>query len=128
MKKLALILVALMTLALTGCKTETSTVTVYVEDSMELPVAQRAVFYADWASIIIGEVLPSPEELIAGGSDVYDYVYTNALGVATIKIPLSVSKLKFQFLVWDNGTKGWKDQTVEIHRGVNEEITFKVQN
>ena len=51
MKKLALVLVALMTLALTGCKTETSTVTVYVEDSMELPVAQRAVFYATWFTI-----------------------------------------------------------------------------
>lgn len=118
----------MLTLALTGCKTETSTVTVYVEDSMGLPVAQRAVFYADWASIIIGEVLPSPEELISGGSDVYDYAITNALGVATIKIPLSVSKLKFQFLVWDNGTRGYKDKTVEIHRGVNEEITFQVQN
>lgn len=128
MKKLAFVLVAMLTLALTGCKTETSTVTVYVEDSMGLPVAQRAVFYADWASIIIGEVLPSPEELIAGGSDVYDYAVTNALGVATIKIPLSVSKLKFQFLVWDNGTRGYKDKTVEIHRGVNEEIEFKVEN
>lgn len=118
----------MLTLVFTGCKTETSTVTVYVEDASQLPVAQRYVFYADYASIIIGELLPSPEELISGGSDVYSYAVTNALGLATIKIPLSVSKLKYQFLVWDNGTNGWKDKTVEIHRGVNEEITFQVQN
>ena len=128
MKKLALVLVAMLTLVFTGCKTETSTVTVYVEDALELPVARRAVFYADWASIIIDGIAPSPDELITGESDVWEYVTTDAMGVATIKISLSVSKLKYQFMVWDEGTKGWKEKTVELRRGVNEEIQFQVKN
>jgi hypothetical protein len=128
MKKLAFALVAMLALVFTGCKTETSEITVYVEDASELPVAQRQVFYADWASLIIGEVLPSPEELISGGSDVWDVAITNQLGVATIKIPLSVGSMRYQFMVYDYGTRGWKEQTVNLQRGKNEELTFKVTN
>lgn len=128
MKKLALVLVAMLTMVFTGCKTETSTITVYVEDDMGLPVAQRPVFYADYASLIIGAVLPSPEELAYDTNDAWEYATTNALGIAKVQISLSVSKLKYKFMVWDEGTRGWKDKTVELRRGINEEIDLKVLN
>ena len=126
MKKLALVLVAMLTMVFTGCKTETSTITIYVQDSDELPVAQRPVFYADWASLIIGEILPSPEELAYDTNDAWEYATTNALGIAKIQISLSVSKLKYKFMVWDEGSRGWKDKTVELRRGINEEIELNV--
>ncbi len=121
-------MVAMLTMVFTGCKTETSTITVYVEDDMGLPVAQRPVFYADYASLIIGAVLPSPEELAYDTNDAWEYATTNALGIAKVQISLSVSKLKYKFMVWDEGTRGWKDKTVELRRGINEEIDLKVLN
>jgi len=127
MKKLALVLVAMLTMVFTGCKTETSTITVYVEDELGEPVAKRPVFYADWASLIIGGLLPSPDELITDTNDAWDYQMTNTLGIAEIKISLSVSKLKYQFMVWDEGSKGWKEKTVDLKRGKNEDIEFKVK-
>lgn len=115
-------MVAMLAMVFTGCKTETSTITVYVEDGSGLPVAQRAVYYADLASIIIDEVLPSPDGL----SDAWEVVPTNALGVAKIQISLSVSKMKYQFMVWDYGKREWVSKTPELRRGINEEIDLKV--
>ena len=128
MKKLALVLVAMLTMVFTGCKTETSTITVYVQNAQGDGVAQRPVFYADLASLIIGEILPSPEELAYDTNDAWNYVTTDSYGVATIKISLSVAKLKYQFMVWDEGSRGWKDKTVELRRGINEEIMLEVVN
>lgn len=124
MKKLALVLVAMLAMVFTGCKTEKSTITISVEDEMGVPVAQRAVYYADLASLIIDEVLPSPDGL----SDAWNVVPTNTLGIANIEISLSVSKLKYQFMVWDYGRNKWVDKTVELRRGINEVIEFKVLN
>lgn len=126
MKKLALVLVAMLTMVFTGCKTETSTITIYVQDSDELPVAQRSVFYADLASLIVGEILPSPEELAYDTNDAWECATTNALGIAKVQISLSVSKLKYKFMVWDEGKREWKDKTVELRRGINEEIELNV--
>ena len=126
MKKLALVMVALLTMVFTGCKTEISKVTVHVEDTQGAPVANRAVFYADWASLIIGEVLPSPEELVTDINDSWEYAETNAAGNVEIQIPLSVSKLKYQFMVYDLGSFEWKDETVDLRRGQNEEIKLVV--
>ena len=126
MKKLAFALVAMLALVFTGCKTETSEITVYVEDASEMPVAQRQVFYADWASLIIGEVLPSPEELATDINDSWEYAETNKDGKVVIPISLSVAKLKYQFMVFDLGVNKWVEETRELHRGVNDEIVFKV--
>ncbi len=126
MKKLALVLVALLTMVFTGCKTENSQVTVIVQDLEGAPIANRAVFYGDWASLILGEVLPSPEELATDINDSWEYAETNASGKVVIPISLSVAKLKFQFMVFDLGVNKWVEETRELHRGVNDEIVFKV--
>ena len=126
MKKLALVLVALLTMVFTGCKTETSKVTVHVEDTLGAPVADRLVFYADWASLIIGEVLPSPEELVLDYNDSWEYAETNKSGKVDIIIPLSLSKLSYVFAVYDRGSNQWIKETRELHRGQNEEIKFEV--
>lgn len=126
MKKIAFVLVAMFAIVLTGCKTERSKVTVTVEDSLGLPVAQRYVFYADYATLITDAIAPSPEELATGVSDVWEVATTNAAGFVTLDISLSVAKLKYCFMVYDMGSKDWKEKTVELRRGVNEEINFVV--
>ena len=127
MKKILLVLVAMLTMVFTGCKVENSKVTVAVEDTTGVPVSGRYVFYADFASIIVGEVLPSPEQLITNIEDYWEYETTNAQGVATITIPLAVSKMTYRFMVYDEGSSDpWKYKDVSIHRGVNEEIKFVV--
>lgn len=127
MKKILLVLVAMLTMVFTGCKVENSKVTVAVEDTTGVPVSGRYVFYADFASIIVGEVLPSPEQLITNIEDYWEYETTNAQGVATITIPLAVSKMTYRFMVYDEGSSDpWKYKDVSIHRGVNEEIKLVV--
>ena len=126
MKKLALVLVALMTMFFTGCKTERSTVTVHVEDTAGVPIANRYVFYADWASIIIDAALPSPEELATNVSDCWDVAQTNNYGEVVIPIKLSVAKLKYRFMVYDDGIHDWVAKDVTLRRGVNDEISFVV--
>jgi len=128
MKKLALVLVAMLTMVFTGCKTETSTVTIYVEDSTGEPVALRPILYADLATIIIEAALPSPESLATGIPDGWNYIETNRNGIAQFQISLSVSKMDYVFDVWDNGRRDWVEKTVKLHRGENEEIKFVVQN
>lgn len=126
MKKVLLVLTAMLTLVFTGCKIENSNVTVSVEDTEGYPVANRGIFYSDLASIIIGELVPSPEELATGVSDVWEYAVTNRQGTVVIRIPLGVSKMKYEFLVWDEGAQQWITKEVELHRGENEEIRFVV--
>ena len=127
MKKILLVLAAMFTLVFTGCKVENSKVTVAVEDTNGAPVSGRYVFYADFASIIVGEVLPSPEQLITNIDDYWEYETTNAQGVATITIPLAVSKMTYRFMVYDEGSSDpWKYKDVSIQRGVNEEIKLVV--
>ena len=117
----------MLTMVFTGCKVENSKVTVAVEDTTGVPVSGRYVFYADFASIIVGEVLPSPEQLITNIEDYWEYETTNAQGVATITIPLAVSKMTYRFMVYDEGSSDpWKYKDVSIHRGVNEEIKLVV--
>lgn len=128
MKKLALVMVAMLTMVFTGCKTENSTVTVYVENVLENPVAQRAVVYADLATIIIDAVLPSPESLATDIPEGWSYVITDASGKAVIPITLSVSKMDYVFEVYDYGKQQWISQTKKLQRGVNDAIEFKVQN
>ncbi len=126
MKKITLVLVALLTLVFTGCKTEDSKVTVNVHDTLGVPVANRYVLYADYASIITEEILPSPEALLTDIPDYYEYAQTNAAGSVVIPMSLSVSKIKYYFTVFDEGSNKWIDKTVELKRGVNEEINFEV--
>lgn len=126
MKKLALVLVAVLTVTFTGCKTETSKVTITVEDTAGAPVDKCPIIYADYASIILDLALPSPESLATGIPEGWEYAETNAYGTVVLNIPLSVSKLKYSFNAYDRGTNNWVDTAVVIHRGVNEEITFRV--
>ena len=99
MKKLAFVLVALLTLAFTGCKFENSKVLVTVEDKYGDPVADRYVFYVDWATYIIDGLLPA--DPFSDTSDTWEHVVTDKLGTATIPITLGVSKLKYEFAVYD---------------------------
>ena len=126
MKKLTFVLVALLALAFTGCKTETSKVTIYVDDTTGAPVNSRYVFYTDAASYIIGAVLPSPEELITDTEDCWEVAQTNAQGTVTLNISLSVAKLTYYFEVYDFGANQWKEQSIELHRGNNADIRFTV--
>ncbi len=126
MKKILLVLTAMLTLVFTGCKIENSNVTVSVEDTAGVPVASRGIFYTDLATAVIDVILPSPTEMITGLSDSWDYAETNAQGTVVLPIPLAVSKMKYVFYVWDNGSMSWVTKEVELHRGQNEEIRFVV--
>ena len=126
MKKLALVLVAVLTVTFTGCKTETSKVSIHVEDYSGNPVDKCPILYADYVSIALDFTLPSPESLVTDIPDGWEYAETNADGNVVLSIPLSVSKLKYSFNAYDRGTNNWVDTAVVIHRGVNEEITFRV--
>ena len=126
MKKFFFVMIAMMAIAFTGCKVETSTLTVAVEDYQGAPVADRYVIYADYASIIIGGVLPTPDDLLLGTESYWEVARTNAQGTVKIQIPLAVSKLKYRVNAWDSGTMEWVGQDVELHRGVNADVTLKV--
>jgi len=126
MKKLALVLVAVLTVTFTGCKTETSKVSIHVEDYSGNPVDKCPILYADYVSIVLDFTLPSPESLVTDIPEGWEYAETNADGNVVLSIPLSVSKLKYSFNAYDRGTNNWVDTVVVIHRGVNEEITFRV--
>jgi len=128
MKKVFIALLAVAAIALTSCKFDNAHVTVSVIDEFELPVANRAVFYTDKASLIIGAVLPpTPEELIGLGDSSWEYVTTNQLGYVTFDVLMGVSKMKYYFIVYDEGTRGWKEKEVELQRGKNEEIVIAVK-
>ena len=126
MKKLAFVLVALLTLAFTGCKVETSKVTVAVTDKAGVPLADRYVFYADVVSVALEELAPSPESLITDTSDAWEVVSTNAQGTVEFNINLGVSKLKYYFMTYDYGKLDWEIKTVEMHRGKNEDIVLVI--
>ena len=126
MKKLALVLVALLTIVFTGCKSEKSSVTIYVEDEMGVPVPNRYIFYADEASYIIDELLPSPDAMITNVNDSWEVAQTNAYGKVTIPISMSVDKMKYYFEVYDAGINKWIEKTPELVRGKDETIKFVV--
>ena len=126
MKKFAFVLVAMLAMVFTGCKTETSKITVYVEDGMGLPVANCPVFYADYVSIILDAVLPSPEQLVTDMEDCWEYAETNVLGVATINLSMSVSQLTYRFMVYDQSKRDWVYKDVKLRRGINDEISFEI--
>jgi hypothetical protein len=126
MKKLTFVLVALLTLAFTGCKVETSKVTVSVTDKAGAPLADRYVFYADVVSVALEELAPSPESLITDTSDAWDAVSTNAQGTVEFNINLGVSKLSYYFMTYDYGKLNWEIKTVELHRGKNADIVLEI--
>lgn len=126
MKRILIALVAVLAIVLTGCKTKTSEVSVYVESELGVPVQNCPVFYADYASIILSDILPSPEELATDTQDCWEVVMTGSDGIAKIKIDLSVAKMKYEFMVYDAGKFEWKVKDVELQRGKNDEIKFVV--
>ncbi len=126
MKKLSLVLVALLTLVFTGCKTETSKVTIIVEDTAGLPVANRYVLYTDAASYIVESILPSPESVVTDVEECWEIAQTNTAGKVELNIELSVSKLHYYFEVPDFGSNKWIEKDVELRRGQNDEIKFVV--
>lgn len=126
MKKILLVLVAMLTMVFTGCKVENSKVTVSVKDTAGAPVNNCPVIYADYASLIIGAVIPSPEQLVDDTEDCWEYAETNAQGIVNLNILLAVPKLKYCFAVYDKGSKEWITKDVDLVRGVNEDIEFEV--
>lgn len=126
MKKVIFVLVALMALAFTGCKVETSEVTISVEDKLGTPLKDRYVFYADVVSVVLDAALPSPEELVTDMSDAWDVAKTNAYGVVTLKIDLGVKELSYYFMTYDYGKMDWEIKTVKLERGKNADIELVV--
>lgn len=130
MKKILLVLVAMLTMVFTGCKIENSTITVAVEDTAGTPVSGQYVFYADYATIGLNYVFPSPDELISGVEDYWEYKKTDAQGVAKITIPMALSKMTYRFAVYDEGSSSepWVYKDVEVHRGVNDEVKLVISS
>jgi len=126
MKKIALVLVALLTLVFTGCKSEKSNVTVIVEDELGMAIANRHIFYTDEASYIIDELLPSPDAMVTNVNDSWEVAQTNAYGKVTLQISMSVDKMKYYFEVFDTGSNQWKEQTPQLVRGKDATIKFVV--
>lgn len=127
MKKLFFALLSVLAIAFTSCKLDDATVTVSVKDKLGDPVANRAVFYTDQASLILGSVLPpSPTELLLLDDESWEYVETNKQGTVTFKILMGVAKAQFYFLVFDEGSNQWEQKEVTLQRGLNEEIEFEV--
>ena len=126
MKKIAFILVAMVALAFTGCKVETSEVTVTVTDKSGNPLPDRYVFYADVVSVAIEELAPSPEALLSETSDAWKEASTNGQGVVQLKINLSTGKLMYYFITYDFGANNWETKTVELHRGQNADVVLSV--
>ena len=127
MKKLFFALLSVLAIAFTSCKVDDATVTVSVKDTAGNPVANRAVFYTDQASLILGSVLPpSPTELLLLDDESWEYVETNKQGTVTFKVLLAAAKTEFYFLVYDEGSNQWIEKDVILQRGVNDEIEFEV--
>lgn len=127
MKKVLLLLVSVMAIALTGCKNE-ATISVSVKDNDGAPVADRYVFFTSKVAAIADLVLPpTPDELVSGDSGTWSYILTNRSGVAETTFDMGVSKAKYIFCVFDQGTSDhWKSQEVELRKGTNDPIEFKV--
>ena len=126
MKKVLFALVAMVALVFSGCKVETSKVTVSVQDTNDFPVVNRYVCYTDVASAVFDFAVPSPESLVTGIPDGWAYAQTNAQGTVTISLDLAVNSLKYYFAVFDDGAKTFVTKEVTIKRGQNEEINFVV--
>lgn len=125
MKKVLFAFLAVLAIAFSGCKSDNANVTVSVKDKANNPIASRAVFYTDKASLIAEAVLPpSPEELIGGGESSWSYVETNSQGVVEFKVLLSVADLKYYFIVYDDGSKSWAQKEVTLKRGGKHEVEF----
>lgn len=126
MKKVFFALLSVLAIAFTSCKFDNANVTVSVKDKDGDPVAGREVFYTDKASMIIGAIIPSPEELIGLDDGTWEYAKTNKLGLANLKIMMGVASAKYVFIVYDEETRGWKNQEVTLKRGENQDIEFVV--
>jgi len=126
MKKFFFVMIAMMAIAFTGCKVETSTVTVAVEDMSGNPVADCPVIYTDYASFILNSLIPSPDDLLYGTESCWELAQTNAQGTVRLQIPLAVSKLKYRFCAYDSGILDWVGEDVELHRGQNAEVKLVV--
>ena len=126
MKKTLFILTALLAVVFTGCKVETSEVTVSVVDTEGNPMANRDILYTDLASVILDATLPSPESLLTGIPEGWEYASTNAQGVVTIKIDMSVSKLTYYFEVFDYGSNKWVEEKLKLKKGEKAEVNFVV--
>ena len=126
MKKILVSLLAVMAFVLTGCKIDNAKVTVSVMDTANNPVAQRYVFYTDKISAIGELVLPSPEALIGEDDGTWQYVQTNAQGTVTFNIIMAVPQLKYEFLVYDDGSKEPVMKEVTIKRGESNEVELVV--
>ena len=91
MKKTLFILTALLAVVFTGCKVEKSEVTVYVADTEGNPMKNREILYTDMVSLILDVALPSPESLVTGIPEGWEYATANNQGVVTIPFDMSVS-------------------------------------
>ena len=126
MKKILFVLVAMLTLVFTGCKIESSKVTVSVKDTVGAPVNNCPVIYADYATIVLDALVPSPEQLITNTEDCWEYASTNAQGTVTVDIILGVSSMKYRFGAYDSGKNDWVWKDVNLKRGVNDEVEIVV--
>ena len=125
MKKVFFAFLAVLAIAFTGCKTDNATVTVTVKDTANNPIASRAVFYTDKASLIAESVLPpTPEALIGLDDSSWSYVETNSQGTVTFNVMMSVANLTYYFVVFDLGSNRWVQKEYNLKRGANQDIEF----
>lgn len=125
MKKVFFAFLAVLAIAFTGCKTDNATVTVTVKDTANNPIASRAVFYTDKASLIAESVLPpTPEALIGLDDSSWSYVETNSQGTVTFNVLMSVANLTYYFVVFDLGSNRWVQKEYNLKRGANQDIEF----
>lgn len=126
MKKTLFILTAMLAVVFTSCEVKTSEVTVSVVDTEGNPMNNREVLYTDMASLILDAALPSPESLVTGIPEGWEYATTNAQGIVTLKIDLGVKKLTYYFEVFDYGSNKWVENKLELKKGENAEVEFVV--
>ena len=125
MKKVFFAFLAVLAIAFTGCKTDNASVTVTVKDTANNPIASRAVFYTDKASLISESVLPpTPEALIGLDDSSWSYVETNSQGTVTFNVMMSVANLTYYFVVFDLGSNRWVQKEYNLKRGANQDIEF----
>ena len=125
MKKVFFAFLAVLAIAFTGCKTDNASVTVTVKDTANNPIASRAVFYTDKASLIAESVLPpTPEALIGLDDSSWSYVETNSQGTVTFNVMMSVANLTYYFVVFDLGSNRWVQKEYNLKRGANQDIEF----
>ena len=131
MKKFLLIIAAIMTVTFgfTSCEIEKSEITVNVKNMDGNPVAERRVYWSDLAEDLVGTFAPDPDEPLKSDEQKekeLKYVVTNDKGTCVFEYTMAVKSMPMYFYVFDEGSRQWKSEYLNLKRGENATIEFKV--